>query len=108
MVSSSMVLGAASSQPRMRLSSKPMSSPVASAMASPKKMKARFGYKGVRVRPSGRWSTELQHESVRYYLGAFNTADLAARAYDIAGWRLGVPREELNFPDITSLQNGTG
>ncbi|KAE8798009.1 hypothetical protein D1007_26740 [Hordeum vulgare] len=74
-------------------------------MASPKKMKARFGYKGVRVRPSGRWSAELQHESVRYYLGAFNTADLAARAYDIAGWRLGVPREELNFPDITSLQN---
>ncbi|KAE8797546.1 ap2-containing protein [Hordeum vulgare] len=78
---------------------------VASAMAPPKKTKASSSYKGVRVRPSGRWSAELQHESVRYYLGTLDTADLVARAYDIVGWRLGVPREELNFPDITSLQD---
>ncbi|KAE8767905.1 ap2-containing protein [Hordeum vulgare] len=40
-----------------------------------------------------------------YYLGTFDTANLDARAYDVAGWRLGVPREDLNFPDITSPQD---
>ncbi|KAE8785278.1 Ethylene-responsive transcription factor CRF1 [Hordeum vulgare] len=74
-------------------------------MAPPKKTKASPGYKGVRVRPWSRWSAELQHESVRYYLGTFDTADLGAWAYDVAEWQLGVPREELNFPDITSLQD---
>ncbi|KAE8809385.1 ap2-containing protein [Hordeum vulgare] len=42
---------------------------------------------------------------MHYYLGTFDTADLAARAYDVAGWRLGVPQEDLNFPDITSLRD---
>ncbi|KAE8771814.1 putative AP2 protein [Hordeum vulgare] len=74
---------------------------VSSTMASPKKTKASSGYKGARVRPSGRWSAELQHERVCYYLGTFDTVDLAARAYDVARWRLGIPREEINFPDIT-------
>ena len=70
-----------------------------------KKTKAASGFKGVRARPSGRWSAELQHEGMRYYLGTYDSPDLAARAYDAAGWRLGVPREQLNDPSITCLQD---
>ncbi|KAI4963275.1 hypothetical protein ZWY2020_015122 [Hordeum vulgare] len=72
---------------------------------SMKKEKASSGYKGVQVRLSGRWSAELQQERLRYYLGTFDTINLAARAYDVVGCRLGVPQEELKFPDITSLQD---
>ncbi|KAI5014195.1 hypothetical protein ZWY2020_055585 [Hordeum vulgare] len=74
-------------------------------MAPLENTKASSGYKVVRVRPSGRWSAEVQHKSVCYYLGTFDIADLPPRAYDIAGWRLGVPQEELNFRYITSLQD---
>ena len=71
----------------------------------PKKMKAASGFKGVRARPSGRWSAELQHERMGYYLGTYDSPDLAARAYDAAGWRLGVLQEQLNDPSITSMQD---
>ena len=42
---------------------------------------------------------------MRYYLGTYDSADLAALAYDVAGWSLGVPREQLNDPSITCLQD---
>ena len=70
----------------------------------PNDTKAASGFKGVRARPSGRWSAELQHESMHYNLGTYDSADMASRAYDVAGWRLGVPREQLNDPSITCLQ----
>ena len=34
-------------------------------------------------------------------LDTFDSADLAARAYDAATWRFARPRSELNFPDLT-------
>ncbi|CAM0883170.1 unnamed protein product [Alopecurus aequalis] len=69
-------------------------------MAPPKKPKAQSDFKGVRLLRSGRYAAEL-----RYWLGKFVSPDLAARAYNIAGRRLGVPSTKLNFPDITCLQD---
>ena len=40
---------------------------------------------------------------MRYYLGTYDSADMASRAYDVAGWRLGVLREHLNDPSITCM-----
>ena len=37
-----------------------------------------------------------------WYMGTFDTAELAARAFDATAWRFGRPRAELNFPDVES------
>lgn len=58
------------------------------------------GFIGVRHRPSSRWSAEITVNGQRWYMGTFDTAELAARAFDAAAWRFGRPRSELNFPDV--------
>ncbi|CAM0901612.1 unnamed protein product [Alopecurus aequalis] len=74
-------------------------------MSPTKKPTAKSGFKGVRFWPSGRFAAELQHDGMRYWLSTFKTADLAARAYDVVGWKLGIPPEELNFKDMDNLQD---
>ena len=37
------------------------------------------------------------------WLGTFNTAVEAARAYNVAVWRFGRPRHTMNFPEVRSL-----
>ena len=58
----------------------------------------------VRHRPSGRWSTEITMDGQHWYMGTFDTTELAARAFDAAAWRFGWPRAKLNFPDIESRE----
>ncbi|KAI5011707.1 hypothetical protein ZWY2020_013844 [Hordeum vulgare] len=41
---------------------------------------------------------------MRLGLGTFDTADDAARAYDATVWRLNMPRREMNFTEMMTLE----
>ena len=62
------------------------------------------GYRGVRQRPNGGFYSEIRSSKLRLGLGTFETAHEAARAYDAAAWRLGRPRQQMNFHDVHTLQ----
>ncbi|KAK1604165.1 hypothetical protein QYE76_027838 [Lolium multiflorum] len=62
------------------------------------------GFRGVRVRPSGRFTAEIRAGGFRLTLGTYNTPELAARAYDAAAWRFRRPGHNMNFPDVESLE----
>ncbi|CAK9186058.1 unnamed protein product [Ilex paraguariensis] len=70
---------------------------------------ARKRFVGVRQRPSGRWVAEIKDtiQKIRVWLGTFDTAEEAARAYDEAACLLRGSNTRTNFWPCSPSPNST-
>ncbi|GLT36201.1 hypothetical protein SLA2020_105950 [Shorea laevis] len=71
--------------------------------------RARKRFVGVRQRPSGRWVAEIKDtiQKIRVWLGTYDTAEEAARAYDEAACLLRGANTRTNFWPCSSPSNPT-
>nr|XP_051196021.1 dehydration-responsive element-binding protein 1E-like [Lolium perenne] len=61
------------------------------------------GYHGVRLRFSGRWGAEITRGGEWFWLGTFDSAELATHVYDVMMWRYDGGAGPRNFFDVDNL-----
>ena len=70
----------------------------------PPRRRSQSGYRGVRARPNGTFTSEIRSGEERVQLGTFETAVEAARAWDAVAWALGRSRRQMNFDDCRNAE----